>query len=737
MAVSGLAPNTTYHYRVVGQNIAGTSNGGDLTFTTGKLAPGATTGPATVITGSGATLNGTVNAQNDSTTVIFEYGPDTSYGIFVTANPSPVSGMTDTPVSKVIYGLFPNTTYHFRVVATNGAGTTYGSDMTFTTGKVAPEAVTGPASAISDSGATLAGFVNAFNDDTTVTFEYGLTTAYGSTVTADQSPVIGMLDEPVSAVISGLQPNTTYHYRVVGQNSAGTANGGDLTFTTAKVAPSATTDAASAITGSGATLNGTVNANNDDTTVTFEYGLDTGYGSTVTADQSPLTSGADTPVSAAVGGLLPNTTYHFRVVAVNSVGTTNGTDQTFTTGTVLPTVTSSAATGVSANDATLNGTVNANNASTAVTFEYGLTIAYGSTVTADQSPVAGSVDTPVSAAVGGLAPNTTYHYRVIGQNSAGTANGGDLTFTTAKVAPAATTEAATAVSAYTATLNGTVNAFNDSTAVTFEYGLDTSYGSTVTADQSPLTGGVDTAVSKALSGLTANATYHYRVVAVNSTGTTYGGDMTFVTAMGEKTATFKSLASQDGWTLESSEKSGKGVASYNGKKLLKNVPSLRLPPLNSTADLYVGDDLLNNQFRSVLSFNTSSLPDNAVILSVTLKVKRRGVVGTNPFLTHKALLADIRKPFFGSSAALAPADFQAAASLNNAGVFNKTPTGGWYKATLKPSAFAFVNLGGTTQFRLRFQLDDNNDFGYDYLRLFGGDADPADRPVLIIEYYVP
>ncbi|MBI5842518.1 MAG: cadherin domain-containing protein [Chloroflexi bacterium] len=96
-------------------------------------------------------------------------------------------------------------------------------------------------------------------------------------------------------------------------------------------APTATTNAASAVTATGATLNGTVNANNDSSTVTFEYGLDTSYGDTVTADQSPVTGATDTAVSTAITGLTPSTTYHYRVVATNGTGTTNGSDQTFDT----------------------------------------------------------------------------------------------------------------------------------------------------------------------------------------------------------------------------------------------------------------------------------------------------------------------------------------------------------------------------------------------------------------------
>jgi len=97
---------------------------------------------------------------------------------------------------------------------------------------------------------------------------------------------------------------------------------------------------------------------------------------------------------------------------------------------ISPTATTNEAGSITATGATLNGTVNANNASTTVTFEYGTTISYGTSVTAAPSPVTGSMAAAVSYALSGLEPNTTYHYRVVGVNSAGTANGGDYTFTT-------------------------------------------------------------------------------------------------------------------------------------------------------------------------------------------------------------------------------------------------------------------------------------------------------------------
>ena len=220
-----------------------------------------------------------------------------------------------------------------------------------------------------------------------------------------------------------------------------TANDGkggmDSTMFTVTVAPpgstpSVTTNAATNVATTSATLNGTVNANGSSTTVRFEYGTTTSYGSMVTATQSPVTGMNSTSVSATITSLSPNTLYHYRVVATNSVGTTNGADQTFTTlpSGSAPTTTTNSPTGLSSSSATLNGTVNPNGLSTTVTFQYGTTTSYGNQVTATQSPVTGTNPVSISASITSLSPGTTYHYRVVATNSAGTTNGNDQMFTT-------------------------------------------------------------------------------------------------------------------------------------------------------------------------------------------------------------------------------------------------------------------------------------------------------------------
>jgi hypothetical protein len=124
---------------------------------------------------------------------------------------------------------------------------------------------------------------------------------------------------------------------------------------------------------------------------------------------------------------------------------------------------------------------------------------------------------------------TIYYVRAYATNSAGTGYGMPISFTTLGQSPTPTIASATNINIMSATLNGSVNANYLSTVVTFEYGLTTSYGSTITATQSPLTGNTSTNISADITGLTAGTIYHYRIKAVNSLGTTYSNDITFTT----------------------------------------------------------------------------------------------------------------------------------------------------------------------------------------------------------------
>lgn len=154
-----------------------------------------------------------------------------------------------------------------------------------------------------------------------------------------------------------------------------------------------------------------------------------------------LSSPASTALSGIIDGtggsagcnttaLASSTAYAYKIFQKDSNGNYD-TGVTIGTFTIGPTATTNAASGITNAVATLNGTVSSNGASTTVTFEYGLSNAYGESVPATQSPlVANAVNTPVSAQVIGLNCNTLFHYRVVATNSSGTANGLDGTFTT-------------------------------------------------------------------------------------------------------------------------------------------------------------------------------------------------------------------------------------------------------------------------------------------------------------------
>jgi hypothetical protein len=182
---------------------------------------------------------------------------------------------------------------------------------------------------------------------------------------------------------------------------------------------------------------------------------------------------------------------------------------------------------------------------------------------------------------------------------------------------------------------------------------------------------------------------------------------------------YTSQGTNDGWVLESSETSGMGGTLNKGAKTIN-----------------IGDDALNRQYRAILSFNTADLPDNAAITKVTLKVRRQGVTGGgNPITTFGGFMVDIKKGNFGK-AGLQLADFSTKGSKTYGAFKPKAASGGWYSINLTTGK-DYINKLGNTQIRLRFKLDDNNDFTANFLSLHSGNAASASKPQLIVEYYVP
>ena len=430
--------------------------------------------------------------------------------------------------SSTVSNLLPATNYYIRAYATSSSGTGYGMVMSFETKGQAPATTPPAAINLSTTTAKLVATINANYLSTVVTFEYGTTSAYGGSVVAIQSPVTGNTVSVVTADITGLTAGTTYHYRVKAENSLGITYSEDKTFTMLGLVPASSTQGATYIGTTTATFAGSVNPNWLTTTVTFEYGTSNAFGSSVNAIQSPLSGGTASNVSANITGLTAGTTYLYRVKAENSLGITYSNTTMLTTAGALPVATTGTPSNLFATSVTLRGSVDANFLLTTITFEYGTSDAYGSTIIALQSPLSGSTATNVHADLLGLTAGTIYHYRLKAENSKGIAYGNDMIFTTLGQVPYASTQDAINLSSTSATLKGLVSAANLSTAVTFEYGTTTSYGTVINASPNIITGNNIQSVSASLSGLTTGTTYHFRVKAVNSLGTSLGADLTFV-----------------------------------------------------------------------------------------------------------------------------------------------------------------------------------------------------------------
>ena len=435
----------------------------------------------------------------------------------------------------------PNTLYHVRAYATNSVGTAYGNEVTFTTTPIVLATLTTTdISSIALTTAVSGG--NITSDGNGAITARGVCWAITSAPTITNSLTSDSTGTgSFTSKLTGLLPATTYYVRAYATNSAGTAYGNELSFTTNSIAiPTVSTTVVTSITLTSAVSGGTITSDGG--------AVITVSGICWATTPNPVVTGSKTTDGTLTGsfpstitGLSAGTTYHVRAYATNSAGTAYGNDVSFTTSTTTTTLTTTAVTSITSTSAVSGGTITSNGGATITVSG----ICWGTTsnpVATDSHTTDGTTSGSFSSSLTGLSAGTTYHVRAYATNSAGTAYGNDLSFTTTVTVATLTTTAVTSITTTSAVSGGTISS-NGGATITVS-GICWSTSASPLATGSHTTDGTTSgSFASNLTGLLPGTTYHVRAYATNSAGTAYGSDLSFITTTAVATLTTTAVTS--------------------------------------------------------------------------------------------------------------------------------------------------------------------------------------------------
>ena len=530
--IGELVPNTTYYVRAYAQNAKGVAYGDEVEFKTAEdvSSPIVNTLPVTNITSTTATGGG--NVTNDGGATVTGRGICWSTNHNPTTNDEHASNGTGLgEFSVVMVDLEPGTTYYVRAYAENSQGVSYGMEESFITVANPPTVTTGEVSNITQTTALGSGTVT--DDGGLEITERGICWSTSHTPTLNNNHASnGIGVGGFTVEMTGLTSNTTYYVRAYAINSQGTAYGNEVEFKTSQNVSAPTVTTSEVINITQTTAKGGGNVTNDGGATVTERGICWSTEHNPTTSNSHTNSGTGTgEFNCNMSGLTAGTTYYVRAYAINSEGTSYGAEVSFITeqAITLPTVTTAQVSNITQTTATGGGNVTGTGNATVTERGICWSTSHNPTTSGSHASNGGGTGT-YSVNMTGLTPNTTYYVRAYATNSAGTAYGAEVSFTTLQDVnlPTVTTSQVTNITQTTATGGGNVTSAGGATVT--ERGICWSTSHNPTTSNTHANNGTGTgSYSINMTNLTANTTYYVRAYATNSAGTAYGAEVSFTT----------------------------------------------------------------------------------------------------------------------------------------------------------------------------------------------------------------
>jgi len=494
------------------------------------------TNPVSIITTNGANSGGNISSDGGSTI--------TTRGIVWATTPNPTIANNQSTngggtglYSASLNNLAPSTSYHVRSFATNGVGTSYGNDVTFTTLALP----TYNLNYTFNSGGVGDLFVIKRNGLVVISTQSSVNSSITGLYSTDTIEIIQTIDCTSNVVNSYLQytmngntvkddrscPNNQSYLSITNLSTDITVIGS--TTSNPAVAPTVVTNAATGILTTSATGNGNV-SNDGGSPVTTRGIVWATFNNPTIADGISTGGNGTGSFTAPITGLIPSTNYHIRAFATNSIATVYGSDTTFMTAAVppvAPTVSTTFYTNITTYSVDAGGNITSDGGA-AITAR-GLVWNTSPNPTIANNKSNSGVGTGVYASTAApLSPSTTYYIKAYATNAVGTAYGSEFVATTMALSvPSVTTTSVSNILGISATSGGDIT--NDGGALVTAYGVVWSTNPNPTLANSYTTDSGGLQYTSYLNGLTQNTLYYVRAYATNSVGTAYGNQVSFTT----------------------------------------------------------------------------------------------------------------------------------------------------------------------------------------------------------------